>query len=78
MSEPRHAVAPLSVVMVSCSWCHAMNALGTQNCSECDHKAGLPRMLCDCERCASPLPQATAVDVERALSFARSKGRPKS
>jgi hypothetical protein len=41
----------------TCSWCQALNAcpVGVAVfCSECGHRADLPRMLCDCLRCRRP------------------------
>ncbi len=37
----------------SCPWCHEGNELtgGTDYCWNCDHRADVPRMQCDCWRC---------------------------
>lgn len=41
----------------SCSWCHAENevtpglVLPPVFCNECGHRADLPRVACDCEKC---------------------------
>jgi len=38
----------------SCSWCHKINALtvtGPSFCEQCEHRADLPRMNCDCPKC---------------------------
>lgn len=37
--------------MISCSWCHELNPVGQKKCDNCDHRADLPRSLCDCRRC---------------------------
>ena len=39
---------------VSCSWCHHMNGLDNPaqvHCTECGHRADLPRAECNCPRC---------------------------
>jgi hypothetical protein len=41
-------------VTVTCSWCHAShdNTYGqTDYCNNCGHRADLPRLQCDCEKC---------------------------
>lgn len=40
----------------SCSWCHSTNSLDhpqVRFCSECGHRADLPRMECDCPQCTA-------------------------
>ena len=34
---------------VMCSWCHTMTS--DRDCPECEHRAELARMDCDCPRC---------------------------
>lgn len=38
----------------SCSWCHHSNPVNTgpsPTCSNCEHRADLPRSACDCAKC---------------------------
>ena len=39
----------------SCSWCHTENTVAAVAspclCRSCGHRADLPRLWCDCERC---------------------------
>lgn len=40
---------------VGCSWCGRFNAVagrGWPTCGGCGHRADLPRIDCECERCA--------------------------
>jgi hypothetical protein len=41
------------VTIVSCSWCHAVNALGPGPvyCEVCEHRGDRARLDCDCPRC---------------------------
>lgn len=51
----------------SCSWCHTMNQTnagpGAPTCSECGHRADLPRSACDCARCRRFEPPSDAAGV---------------
>lgn len=38
--------------LVSCSWCENLNAEGRKFCANCGHRADLPRVKCDCPKCA--------------------------
>jgi hypothetical protein len=47
----------------SCSWCDTLNVIDPARpvfCSHCEHRADLPRILCDCERCGPPATQVSA------------------
>ena len=37
----------------SCSWCDRMNFATTRFCEKCGHSAHLPRLCCECPRCAT-------------------------
>jgi hypothetical protein len=39
--------------VMTCSWCHEPNVVtpGPVCCKKCGHRAGLPRLGCDCRRC---------------------------
>jgi len=39
-------------VCVSCSWCHEPNPADQKYCSNCGHRADLPRVKCDCLMCS--------------------------
>lgn len=45
----------MTALLVSCSWCHETNDVTRfRICATCGHRADLPRMDCDCERCSAP------------------------
>jgi hypothetical protein len=46
---------------ITCSWCHELNRVtpGPTSCSNCGHRADLPRMSCDCPACKAGRPELT-------------------
>lgn len=41
------------IISRSCSWCDQMNFATTRFCENCGHSASLPRLCCECPRCAT-------------------------
>ena len=57
-------------VLVSCSWCHAMNDIhGRTNplCKDCGHRADVERTKCDCPKC-SRTPEQRREDAEKNMA----------
>jgi hypothetical protein len=45
----------------TCSWCHELYDLSAVRfCTHCGHRADLPRMDCDCQRCRRQTAKGTA------------------
>jgi hypothetical protein len=63
----------------SCSWCHALNVVGSvvrgvpvvspTACRQCGHRADVPMSRCDCETCTSPQKPLTQAEVDEMLKI---------
>jgi hypothetical protein len=62
----------------SCSFCHTMNDVTVDLCRHCGHQAHVPRMICQCAQCTTPLTltvEGVVRDLEAAMREADQTGQ---